>query len=217
MRGWGLSATLGDLTVVGRSWISAAGAEQGWKGAGISSLAATLPSQESSQRAPVLLLGIKPFSHLAATPARPRLSKQMTSGAAGSPGRAQALSPSSLMSPAGTGGADAASPARSCFPWLLGVELIFPSPPQQGPSPGARAGSCCPPWLPECPGTGWSPGNGAPKHKMSGTEVAFHEMGMKRAGIVLPSGRAEWEVAPGAGRGRGAELTKPLQPEVGAK
>lgn len=140
-----------------RSWISAAGAEeQDWKAAGISSLAATLTSQESSQRAPVLLLGIKPFSHLEAAPARPRLSKQMTSGAAGSPARARAPSPRSLMSPAGTGGADAAAPARSCFPRLFGVELIFPSPPAAGTLSWCQAREVLPALAPHGAGRGTS-------------------------------------------------------------
>lgn len=198
--------------MVERSWTSAAGAEeQDWKAAGISSLAATLTSQESSQRAPVLLLGIKPFSHLEAAPARPRLSKQMTSGAAGSLARARAPSPRSLMSPAGTGGADAAAPARSCFPRLFGMELIFPSPPQQGPSPGAKPVRCCLPWLPTGLAVGQVPwGRLVPRERCSSAEVAFQEMGIRTAGIVLTIGRAGWEVAP-------AELTKPLQAEVGAR
>lgn len=121
-----------------------------WSGAGLES--AAWQPHSRPRRAPVLLLGIKPFSHLEAAPAQPGLSKQMTSGVAGSSARAQAPSPRSLMSPAGTGRADAASPARSCFPRLFGLELIFPSPPQQGSSPGARPVRCCLPWLPKCPG-----------------------------------------------------------------
>lgn len=118
-----------------------------WSGAGLES--AAWQPHSHPRRAPVLLLGVKPFSHLEAAPAQPGLSKQMTSGVAGSSARAQAPSPRSLMSPAGTGRADAASPARSCFPWA-GIDFSFS--PAAGTSPGARPVRCCLPWLPKCPG-----------------------------------------------------------------
>lgn len=122
-----------------------------WSGAGLES--AAWQPHSRPRRAPVLLLGVKPFSHLEAAPAQPGLSKQMTSGVAGSSARAQAPSPRSLMSPAGTGRADAASPARSCFPWA-GIDFSFS--PAAGTLSWCQACEVLPPLAPQVP---WCPGN----------------------------------------------------------
>ena len=106
-----------------------------WRGAGFGSLAGTRVPQESLQRAPVLLLGTKklPRANYINGCSQPGQRKGTVPGFPD-------VTPWTRTQPAlALAGLTLASTARSCFPRLFGVELIFPfSTSQQGPSPRAK-------------------------------------------------------------------------------